>query len=302
MNSVVTSYAARILPARTVRSVAGCVLAGLLAAGMNSCGSHKQTVVADQSYESIERTISGGSYAERFASILQADDQWTRVKLPVTFGLETPARFSVTGTAQIERGESVFVSFRMLGFEVAQLFVTDDRIVLIDKYHRKYVEESTSKLLNGVNVTVDDLQSLLLGQPFVAGVAGEELSRAIKAIDIEEIDDNWDVSLSTDIGVDYGFMFNSNNNLGYFSAGFDNTIPFFVCEYSSPVSHGESLFASGARFTVRTGNDPNKNFVGSVTWNFDKASWDDNVEPRKVSTPSGYDRVTAAELLQLFAK
>lgn len=283
------------------RSIAVCAFATLLGVGMNSCGSHKQNV-SDRTYESAGRTVSGGSYAERFASMLRADDMWTRVKLPVTLGLDSPGRFSVSGTAQIERGESVFMSFRMLGFEVAQLYVTDTRVMLIDKYHRKYVEEPTSTLLKGVNITIDDVQSLLLGQPFVAGDNGENLSLAIKSFDFEEEDTNWDASSATDVGVEYGFLFNAQDNLEIFSAGLHNTVPFFVCEYSSAVSHGESLFASDARFTVRTGEDPAKNVVGSVSWNFDRASWDDDVEPRKVTPPTGYEKVTATDLIKLFVK
>ncbi len=274
----------------------------MLALGLDSCGGHKQNVNVDRTYEPVERSLSGGSYADRFAAILQADDQWTRVKLPVTLGVENPGRFSVTGTAQIERGESVFVSFRMLGFEVAQLYVTDERVMLIDKYHRKYVEEPTSTLLKGVDISIDDVQSLLLGQPFVAGSGNRGVSRAVESFTFEEVDNSWDASSATDVGVEYGFLFNEQNNLEVFSAGLVNTVPFFVCEYSSAVSHGESLFASASQFTVRTGDDPAKNIIGSVSWNFDKASWDDDVTPRKVTSPSGYEKVSVEDLLKLFVK
>lgn len=144
------------------------IFAGLLlfAAG---CSSRKGTAGGGS-------ILRGGSPEKRFEAIAAAQTSWESVAVPVKFELKSPASISFSGKAYMERNRSIFISLRKIGFEVAQIYVSSDTVLLIDKFNGRHVSENISALAKGQNVEVIHLQDILMGQPF--NIAGKlEASR-----------------------------------------------------------------------------------------------------------------------------
>lgn len=60
---------------------------------------------------------------------------------------------------------SIHISLRMLGFEVGAAYITGDSLFAYAKLQKVYVAESIRDALGGINATVGDVQSLLIGAP-----------------------------------------------------------------------------------------------------------------------------------------
>lgn len=111
-----------------------------------------------------------------FSAIYESDNDWRRLGVPLSLRVMEPKGFSISGTATMVHEESVFISFRMLGFEVAQIFIVNDQILAVDKYHKKYFAEPLTELVKNYGFNLSNLQSLLIGAPFVAGQAGSTVA------------------------------------------------------------------------------------------------------------------------------
>lgn len=127
-----------------------------------SCGSSRKS-----------GAIGGGPYTpapDGRPSERPAPLEWTDMKVPVSVKISSPASLRVGGTMTMVNGESVHISLRMLGFEVGAAYLTGDSIFAYAKLQRVYVAESISRILGGVNATVADLQSLLIGAPLTLAI------------------------------------------------------------------------------------------------------------------------------------
>ncbi len=68
------------------------------------------------------------------------------------------------------RDRAIYISVRpMLGIEIAKLVITNDSVLVVDKYHKRYVAEPLSIITNGIPVTVGTLQDIFLGRAFIVG-------------------------------------------------------------------------------------------------------------------------------------
>ncbi|MCC8114601.1 MAG: DUF4292 domain-containing protein [Bacteroidales bacterium] len=104
-----------------------------------------------------------------YDSLAASYQPWQDVYMPVNLALKSPTSFSISGRATMVRDQSIHMSLRMFGMEVAIVHIEGDSIYAIDKYHKKYVAESISRLLAGYPMSVSDIQDLFLGQAFVPG-------------------------------------------------------------------------------------------------------------------------------------
>lgn len=63
--------------------------------------------------------------------------------------LKLPKRISASGTMTMTRGKDISISMRVLGIEVATLYITGDSVIALDKWHKYYLAESVESLLGG---------------------------------------------------------------------------------------------------------------------------------------------------------
>ena len=86
---------------------------------------------------------------------------WHDMYAPVSIRLSEPMQLSISGRATLVRGESIHMSMRMLGIEVAIVHIDNDSTWVVDKYHKIMCVEPTANLLRGRKITLTDLQELL---------------------------------------------------------------------------------------------------------------------------------------------
>lgn len=268
------------------------VVAAFVAA-MHSCRGNRSAVNVNEPAEVV--TVSS-NLDEAFRSMTAEYGKWERVRIPVSVKLTSPKNFSLSGTATFVRGKSIQFSMRVLGMEVATLFVTPDSVIAIEKFHKYYVAESLRSFLDGFPVSIDNVSDLLTGRAFILG------QNSLSASDVSK------VKLSSDparrgwtmtppqvsSSGDYSFSFSPYNILQTLKIALDGsnaTVDYAGVESTAygPMAAGVILSAHSGRLAVEA----------TIEWNLKRARWDGEVEERPVSIPRGYTRVKSSDLSKL---
>lgn len=220
---------------------------------------------------------------------------WDDVTVPVRLELKSPASVSVSGRARMVRGQSVNISLRVLGMEVAQLHVTRDSLFAAYRLKKQYVAESLVAALGKFPVTIDNLQDLLLGRPFVLGTptlgdAGR------KAVEISREGTVWNViPAGAPSGVSYGFRTSEAGLLERFVAyALDRSLVAAV-GYGGDLATPAGPIAGEVDIEVTKGR---RNVVASIEWKLDDAKWNTGARPQW-SAPRGYTRLRGHDLLKM---
>lgn len=222
--------------------------------------------------------------------------EWTDVSVPVTLRLTTPKNLSVGARARMVRGRCIDLSFRMLGFEVARVWITPDSLVAASRPKKVYLSESLTKITSGLPVNLENLQDLLIGRPFIPG--GSTLALA----------DSTTMFLDTSSGsvrllprasqplADYGFVLDLPavvTALGVVAEEHDVT---FTASYSGP----QPLTPAGnvmdnVDLSVST---PRADYAASVAWRWKSARWNEAISVDPPVT-EGLRRVTSSQLMKI---
>lgn len=129
--------------------------------------------------------ISSMSVEKRFDAMVDAYRDWNTVEIPVKVDIKSPAKFSLSGRMYMKNRCFIQLSMRMLGFEVASMYMDNDSIYCVDKVHKIAVVEGMDKVKVQTGLDIAQLQSLLLGRVFVPG-DDSKLSRKSKGVTINE--------------------------------------------------------------------------------------------------------------------
>ena len=171
-----------------------------------SCSSSRQAVNNGQTPSGIDSKI--GDYAQ-YAT-------WKTLVSKGKVTLTAGAGKTVSSSMQMKMiaGRSISISVRpLLGIEMARLYIANDEIIILDRYHKIYVREMASVLTSGVPVDINTLQDILLGRPhilgkgtFTAALAGDVVLTAdngtVKLTPVEQYE-----------GFNYAYVFNADRNL-----------------------------------------------------------------------------------------
>lgn len=120
----------------------------LIVLGLAGCRSRKEAVPAPPVPELVK----------------VEEPTWKNVTLPVRVSMVKPQKFAFNGTATMVRGEYVYISIRMLGFEVGSVYLTPEEADLVVKQlMRIWVQEPVGDRLKKAGVNFTALQETLLG-------------------------------------------------------------------------------------------------------------------------------------------
>ena len=160
-----TGHTSRILP---------LFIAAIMALMSGACRSHKNAAVPSAGGLSGEAEApvshSTAPMAELAAMALAASySDWTDVQMPVRMELTAPKNFAISGRASMVRGKAIYISMRMLGLEVASVYIDTDTVVVMEKLKKTAYVESLPKFTAAFGLTVGDIQDLLLGRAFAPG-------------------------------------------------------------------------------------------------------------------------------------
>lgn len=260
---------------------------------LSSCGSSRQGASNQGKVSQGETSTLAHAYTSLTDSY---SNDWTTLSVPVNVSLKSPKRISASGTMTMTRGKDISISMRVLGIEVASLYITGDSVIALDKWHKYYLAESVESLLGGMAATVGNLQDMILGHIFLLG-ENPVTAKDMKKFTLSPGTGDWFATPRNMPGnIDYQFaVMNDDNRLALLTATIGSRGP-VICTYgdysdSTPagtVANSMSVNVSGSKTTVEA----------SLTLRMSKAKW--NSSPaRPVTIPRGYTRIEKSSLLKL---
>lgn len=283
----------------TFRKVSGALTALVAVIALGSCSSARKGSKSNLPTE-IPTEISQQSPSQRYAEVCRSYGDWQDVQMPVKVSLTSPKSLSVSARAVMKRDEWISLSVRMLGFEVASVFVDRDSVHVVDRYHKAYLSEGLGRAFGDSGVSVGVLQDLLLGRGFLVGKAGGTFTQALSTA-FEFVSSPEGLMILPCVqgaGFEYGFILASDaNRVGATSVSVGEKYA-AVATYTSPVetSHGGS-FAGCTTLSMVKG----KNISATLNWNFQQAQWNTG-ESKSWKRPSGYSRLDASTLISKLTK
>lgn len=93
----------------------------------------------------------------------QEPARWKNVTIPVRLELTEPQKFTITGRMTMERNESALITLRMLGFDVAQIYVTPSEAdVVIRQMNKIWIQEPIADRLEKFQIPFSTIQQALM--------------------------------------------------------------------------------------------------------------------------------------------
>lgn len=275
----------------TILSVFTTTFAFILLIGLAGCRSSKSIV--DQSmldYSSL--TLS-----ERLQEVAAANCPWTQLNLPLKVSLKSPDKLSLSGRIYMRRNHDIYVTLRVLGIEVANMYVNTDSIYVADKAHKYYLAEPIDKIFAGASLSIGDIQDALLGRAFInnRGTLTADMLNQVTVADGEN--NSWDISPQSKINgsISYSFrLSDSDNSMQSFTV--DTGSIQYSCSYSDPTTIDGSRFMQRMSISTKVGK---MEIDATLAMDFDKVKWE-VPESARWRTPKNYRRINPRALSQAF--
>lgn len=241
---------------------------------------------------------TGMSLTERARLVAEANMPWVQLNLPVKVALKSPKKVSLSGRIYMRRDRDIYITLRVLGMEVANMYVNSDSIYAADKLHKLYVAEPIKDIFAGASLSIGDIQDALLGRVFINGT-GTLDGKSLGKVNLSPSPDNssWTLTPKSKIGGDIAYSFNfdyAGNNL--ISLVFNAAGKLYGCTYS------EAADTDAGRFMERLGIAATigKTTVdATITYDFDKMKTEVPASARWRSN-SNYRRINPAALAKAF--
>lgn len=275
----------------TILSVFATTFAFILLIGLAGCRSSKSIV--DQSmldYSSL--TLS-----ERLQEVAAANCPWTQLNLPLKVSLKSPDKLSLSGRIYMRRNHDIYVTLRVLGIEVANMYVNTDSIYVADKAHKYYLAEPIDKIFAGASLSIGDIQDALLGRAFInnRGTLTADLLNQVTVADGEN--NSWEISPQSKINgsISYSFrLSDSDNSMQSFTV--DTGSKQYSCSYSDPTTIDGSRFMQRMSISTKVGKTE---IDATLALDFDNVKWE-VPESARWRTPKNYRRINPRALSQAF--
>ena len=284
---------------KSIYRIAAAAVAVLLVIGLASCGSRRPTTVAGGTYGEVSLDECFGNLAASYAP-------WTSMSAPMKIEVSEPVRFSASGKAEMVKGQCISMVFRKIGIKVAELYVDRDSVMFVVKPLKIAYTESFARFSNSTGLTLDDLQSALLGQAFVPGrgtvAAGSLSAFTLAAADGGAIGEDvvrWtmtprrspdEIYFTAATPMPFGSEASRLEAVGVNAGG---GVKF---EYSDFANTGAGLIGSRANLRASFGG---KTLAGNLRWTADRADWNKPLTVGRPSIPADYHRLDTAAMLRI---
>lgn len=258
------------------------------------CRSSKVTT---QGPASTDDTPAAGvnTPVARFNALVDSWKPWKDVEVNAKVQITSPAKLNGAGKVYMKRGEWILVSVRMLGFEVANLWVDNDSIIAVDKFHKKYMSESISQLFGVSGVTVADIQDLLMGRAFLTG-SGTVTAADRGKFDISDAANGWYLlPRQQPERFTYGFLVSLTANELRGAAIDVDGFGSVAANYSG---YFESRTCGWFAREVSVENSRGKKVAATLKWDLNGAKFNAGLT-KSCNIPEGYERISAAALSSL---
>lgn len=267
----------------------------LAAVSLGGCSAGKQAG-RQEAGTPIPTDAAMQTPSQRYNKLCATYGDWQDVAMPVRISLTQPKRVSFQAKATMKRDQWIHFSVRLLGFELASVFVTNDSVHAIDKYHKLYLSESLSKLIGGADITIGDIQDLMLGRGFIAGAEeGTFTIPMASRLKFEQITEGMLITpMQKPQAFDYGFILYPEANYVMAASVSVGDRYAGTATYSdfTPTSVA-GTFAATANLSIVKG----KKADATLKWDIMSAKWNKG-ENRTWKQPKGYDRISPDRLLK----
>ncbi|MDE6310114.1 MAG: DUF4292 domain-containing protein, partial [Muribaculaceae bacterium] len=276
------------------------ILPAIIAAmALTGCSSHKNSAKTkpDTSETVIETPVQINNVAESYLLSLRSTYAgWQYLSVPVEIEFTSPKNLKVSGRLYMERDKSIYLSMRVLGMEVATVYVTNDMIYATEKLHKYYVAESISDLLAGSDFTVGDLQNLLLGRAFIGGrgLMDQSMASDVKITTSDDGTDWWITPPETN-GVKYEFDIAPNPQHVRTATFMHNDVLRVKCNYTQPTRTKGGMIANKLTFKIFTGGT---RLQLNANLNLKDVKWGEK-DINSWKMPKGYKQLSRKELLNM---
>lgn len=283
-----------------MRHVANIFLSLLATILLSACGGKKEGKQLGSQGSSADSStpayiVDKSTASDYLKSVGELYLPWQQLKVPVSVKLNAPKSLSISGTAEMVRDSSVFISLKFIGMEVAWLYVSNDNIILADKMNKRYISESPARFLGGFKVTTSNIQDLLIGRPFVLGYKDFKETVAEQFTLTSDGSGAWSLQpLSTLENLEYGFWFEPHMELNATVVQYAGKKPVALL-YGKPVDTPFGPMASQLNLKA----DLNQTNIDlTIFWNWQRAKWGTVFSPRQPKIPDNYKRVDGQSVIK----
>lgn len=277
-----------------MKAIFNIILCAFLAITISGCHSSKSASSTTGKHDKTQPTKSVKALTQNLDSVVASYKDWNDVEIPIDLEMLQPEEMEVSGKATMVKGQSIYISIRVFGFEAANIYINNDSIHATYKMGKLYIADDLKKLLKGYPVTVGDVQNILLGRAFVLG--NGTLNPNNTAIETADNGATWIATPHCDIkGVDYNYTFNASTNLLELLTVLIQGANPVLCSYSN---HSTTPAGNIAEKVVITATTSKQTLEAAITWDLNKAKWDSGAKP-KWKSPKGYKRVDVTSLLKV---
>lgn len=236
--------------------------------------------------------------ADNYRLLVADYHDWHDVTMPVKVSLQEPTSMSVSARARIIRGESLMISFRVFGMEMAQMYLDNDSVHAFYKLKKLYLSESIDEIKGDFPLSLENIQDLLLGRAFIFGDSRLDAGD-ISNVSLEAHGQNWNIiPRNAPHGIDYGFLFSPGNLITRCVACTSDQSILAIAEYSDHQSTPAGNLAGIADISLSKGSHSVKL---SLSWNLGDAQWNTNAT-NQWKAPKGYSRIRAGQLLKAISQ
>ena len=261
-------------------------------AAMSACSTHRSSSASSTAPSKHKPAMT----VPLVDALAQTYADWQTFYAPFTVRCSEPMAMSMSGRATMVRGESVHLSMRMLGFEVASLFVTPDSCIFADKYHKVLVAEPLQAITLRTGLTLGDIQDILMGRAFYPGMGTLCLIERPDVLFSPEVSNDGSTTLlprKIPGGVSWFYSVDPALLLSAIEVDPDGYPP-LTATYADAAETPAGSVASQVTFSAKVGN---RNVDASIRWDLNKARWNEQVSDPLLNF-KGYRRVAASSLLE----
>lgn len=262
------------------------ILSLLMLAVVTGCSTAKKATTPSVSNGGIQNAES------YFRQIMTDNGEWNQIKVPFNVSITQPTQLSASGQATMVRGRYINLSMRVLGMEVAALYITNDSVLVVDRWNKRYISENLRQFLKGFPANISNLQDLLTGHPFIIG--DESLNNSsFKQLAIEQQGAIWGAKPYTQAqNAEYAFTFNGTQ--------LTQLVVFTLNEIKATATYGVPSKTSVGNFAdyIKLQSDAAKKPISaSIQWRWNKAEFNNSFTAKHIELPTGYTKINAADLL-----
>ena len=185
-----------------------CLLSGVL---FTACKPKHKIVYSTTPVEDKENS-------DLFNDILSSSINYTTFSSRLNLNINSGSRtLSSKATLRIVKDSAIQISVQPLfGVEMFRLYIDPNKVVLLDRMNKRYVEETTSSLKDKYPVGFDfyTIQSMLTNTLFVAGMNGFEYIdyRMFKYSQASDLNYNL-TAKDSESGIEYSFVVNGDDRI-----------------------------------------------------------------------------------------